>query len=502
MLSDAPPSPQETQEDRRVILRGASLAMAGFLIRPLSRVPFLLIIGHIYGEAQFGRYVFAVGLFEALAAFCRLGLKDNLFRFLAERPGSQPQVVAEALTIGVALSAVSAAVVMFAAPLIGGATHAAPMWRMLSELVCILPVFVATDLLFAATRFQRAVGYEVLGRSIVEPLMVTGGAFAFGLAGHGAQGLLIGYIAAQVVTLGMAALGVARRFPKTPEPLRVEVSQMRAMAARSLPTGIADCVGLGFNAASIVLIGNLVGEAALGVYGMALNIETALSKVRQAFDMVVVPVISASFAAAQSSKVIDQLQMVGRWILTAQLPLLAACLLFGGDILGLFGKSFQQGAPILGLLALAAVIDGVLNLAQAPLFLSRPKSNLGIAVVALALNLGIGAVLAPRLGVTGVGLGMVAALAVASLARQLIIRRQFGRSLLTRAFWRPLAAVLAAGSAASLILDLGPGTGRSHALAAAVLVIGYILVLALVDRQLRRWAVTWTMARLARWRSA
>ena len=42
--------------------------------------PFLFIVGRLYGQVQFGRYVFAVGLFEALASFCRLGLRDNLFR--------------------------------------------------------------------------------------------------------------------------------------------------------------------------------------------------------------------------------------------------------------------------------------------------------------------------------------------------------------------------------------------------------------------------------------
>ncbi|HEY3695287.1 lipopolysaccharide biosynthesis protein [Phenylobacterium sp.] len=501
-MSDAVTSPGDSQVDRKAIFRGAGLAMTGFLIRPLSRVPFLLIVGRIYGESQYGRYVFALGLFEALAAFCRLGLKDNLFRFLSEYPQSERQVLAEALAIGVSLSAIGAVLVAAVAPAVGDALHAAPMWRMLGVLVRILPVFVAADLLFAATRFQRAVGYEVVGRSIVEPLMVTAGAFAFGMAGFGAEGLLIGYMAAQAATLALAAVGVARRFPRSDAPFRFDAARMRTMAARSLPTGFADCVGLGFNAVGVLLIGNLIGEAALGVYGMALNLETALSKVRQAFDMVVVPIISQGVAAEKRSYVIDQLQMVGRSILTAQLPLLAVCVLFGADLLGLFGKGFQQGAPILALLALAAVIDGVLNLAQVPLFLSRPKSNLAIALVALAVNLGLGALLARRLGLPGVGLGVVVALAVAGTARQLMIRRLFGRSLLTPAFWKPLAATAGAASGAAVILALLPGTPANHGLAAASLVLGYGLLLAAVDRDLRNRALAWARTRLQPKRSA
>jgi len=472
--------------------------MAGFLIRPLSRVPFLFIIGRIYGQAQFGRYVFAVGVFEALAAFCRLGLRDNLFRFLAGAPNAQRQVLAEALAIALGLSAIAAVLVAAAAPILGEALHNAPMWRMLGALVLILPVFVATDLFFAATRFQRSVGYEVVGRSIVEPLMVTVGALALGLAGLGAKGLLIGYMAAQAVTLAIAVFGAARRLPSSREPLRLDLGRVRSMAATSLPTGLADCVSLGFNAVSVVLIGHLVGEAALGVYGMAMNLETALSKVRQAFDMVVVPIISQGVPAERRSYVIEHLRMVARSILTAQLPLLAACVLFGADILELFGKGFSTGAVILGLLALAAVIDGVLNLAQVPLFLSKPKSNLGIAVVALALNLGLGAMLAPRLGLPGVGLGVVAALAFAGVARQLMVKRLLGRSLLAPDLWRPIVATAGAAAAATVVLKALPNTAANHGLAAATLALGYLVLLGAVDHRLRRQALRWAKTTLRR----
>lgn len=481
--------------DRKAILRGAGLAMGGFLIRPMSRVPFLFIVGRIYGESEFGRYVFAVGLFEALAALCRLGLKDNLFRFLAEHPADPEQVLVEALVIAASLSAICALLVWIAAPLLGGALHAQPLWRMLGFLIPALPVFVATDLLFAAARFHRAVGYEVVGRSIIEPLMITTGAWAFGAAGIGAPGLLIAYIAAQVVALAVSGFGVSRCYAWSRPIAAPDITRMRTFALRSAPTGFSDCIGLGFNAAGIVLIGNLLGEAALGVFGMAQNLETALSKVRQAFDMIVVPVVSRGFAEQGEAYVIDQLRTIARYILTAQLPLLAISLVFGADIMGLFGESFRAGAPLLALLALAAVIDGVINLAQVPLFLSRPKINLGIAAAALGLNLSLGAFLTPRLGSVGVGVAIVAALTAAALARQVLVKRLFGRSLLTPLFWRPIGAVAGATAAAALILRFEPNTLRAHAAAAAGLAVGYLGLLGLFDPQLRRRAVAWIVSR-------
>jgi len=85
------------QAARPFILRSASLAMAGFLVRPLSRVPMLFIIAHMYGSAAFGQFVFAVALFEAAAAVARLGFRDTLFRFLAESPERPENVLADVL---------------------------------------------------------------------------------------------------------------------------------------------------------------------------------------------------------------------------------------------------------------------------------------------------------------------------------------------------------------------------------------------------------------------
>jgi O-antigen/teichoic acid export membrane protein len=485
-LTEANPALSDALQDRKTIFRGAGLALAGFLVRPLSRIPFLFIVGRIYGASEFGRYVFAVALFEAIAAFCRLGLKDTLFRFLAEHPDDQEEVLVEALVVGISLAVACAVVTAIGAPMIGTLLHKETLWRTLGFLAPALPVFVATDLLFAAARYHRAVSYEVVGRSLIEPLMVTLGALALGLMGVGARGLVFAYMGAQLTSLGVAILGVARRYHwkgGLPSPDRGRIA---SIAARSAPTGFADCIGLAFNATGAALVGNLVGDAALGVYGMAQNLETALSKVRQAFDMIVVPVVSQGFTEKGADYVVDQLRLIGRSILTAQLPLLAAFLLFGPDILGLFGKSFPSGATVLVLLALAAVIDGVGNLAQVPLFLSRPKVNLAIAGLALSLNLGLGFLLIPRFGAAGMGVAICCALVLTASLRQILVARRFGRSILDPALWRPIASVVAAGAAAELLMRFGPHFGAKPLVAALLLAAIYFGLVFATDPVLRK----------------
>ncbi|MEO6338612.1 MAG: oligosaccharide flippase family protein, partial [Caulobacteraceae bacterium] len=248
--------------------------MAGFLIRPLSRVPFLFIIGRIYGETAFGRLVFAVGVFEAAAAFARLGVRDNLFRFLAEASEDHEGVIVDCLALAGGLAVLTALVLAAGATLAPAYFGSADLWGAVRALAPLLPVFVLTDVMLAASRAQRTVGYEVAARSVVEPALLTLGAAALGLLGR-PSGLLEAYTVAQLASFGIAVLGVARRY-RWREFQWPRWSRMRRYAAISLPTGLADCMNLGFLTTGVVAVGQFSGPAALGVYGMAQNLETAL----------------------------------------------------------------------------------------------------------------------------------------------------------------------------------------------------------------------------------
>ena len=57
----------------------------------------------------------------------------------------------------------------------------ADLWAALRALAPLLPVFVLTDILLAASRAQRTVGYEVAARSVVEPALLTLSAAGLGL---------------------------------------------------------------------------------------------------------------------------------------------------------------------------------------------------------------------------------------------------------------------------------------------------------------------------------
>jgi len=457
--------------------------MAGFLVRPLSRVPFLFIVGRMYGDAAFGRLVFAVGLFEAAAAFARLGVRDTLFRFLAENADDPQGAIVDAAVLTTGLAVLTSAAVVAGTLLVPADLGSAELWSALRAIAPLLPVFVLTDVLLAATRSERAVVYEVTARSLVEPALVTLGAAALGAMGR-ASGLLEAYAVAQVAALTVAVVGVGRllSWRRLSWP---NWARMRRYAASSAPTGFADCMNLAFLATGTVAVGHFGGPAAVGVYGMALNLETALSKIRQAFDMIVVPVVSQSLAQ-RSAEVTAQLRDIGRWVLNAQLPVLAIFVLFGDLLLGLFGRDFAAGGTVLAWLGLAAVIDGALNLAQVPLYLQRPKTNFLIALLALALHAALSCVLVPRFGAVGAGISMSATLALAGIMRQAAARRLLGQWLVDLRMLRPVVAAGIGFGIAALIAALVERSIGGRLIGGAGFLVAYAVVAIALDADLRR----------------
>jgi O-antigen/teichoic acid export membrane protein len=130
----------------------------------------------------------------------------------------------------------------------------------------------------------------------------------------------------------------------------------------------------------------------------------------------------------------------GRWILSAQLPLVGALLLASGLILSLYGPGFRQGALWLALLGLAHGANSFAGLVETLIMIERPGLNLFNASVTIVVQLVTGVLLIPLLGVTGAALAMCAGFTIQGVLRFAEVRHVFGWSWPWSSLRRPLTA--------------------------------------------------------------
>jgi O-antigen/teichoic acid export membrane protein len=379
------------------------------------------LAGTLYGEAQFGIYTFCVTLVETAAGLALFGLKRSLFKFMSDSDAGghpMPQTIAN----GVALAVTTGLVVTVA--IAAGSPFLASLFRLpiaASTLLLLAPaimLIVVSDILLVVIRFTRQMRFEVLARSVAEPVTLTVVIFVVYHTGYRTQGLAIGYLMSLAVAAGSSALFFTRLFPAG-ACLRSALSwnEMRRLVHFSGPTAGYELFVALTDKVDVFLVTFFFPAEVVGIYGMARQFSTFTKKIRQGFDRILPPVLSQSAAVGDMTRVRDQLSMVTRWILSVQMLIILFFAFYGRDLLGLLGGSFSAGWLILMLLVSADAINGALGVSDLPFVYLRPRVNLYIGAVLLALSLVTNLWLIRALGPEGAALAVLVTYAVINAAR-------------------------------------------------------------------------------------
>lgn len=470
------------ETDTQDLVRGAGVNYLGYVARLGARAPFLLVAGVLYGEARFGEYVFGLAVVETAAALALFGLKRSLFKFMSEAT-ARHEPVDRALAHGVALATVAGTIATLAVAT--GAGSLAVWLRLPSAgttlllLTPTIPMIVTSDILLVAIRFTRQMRYEVMARSIAEPITLTATAALAYYVGAREHGLVIGYVASLSVAVLASIFFFARVFAlRTLLRVPLRWGEMRGLVSFSGPTAGYDLLILLGNQVDVFLVTYFFPAGVVGVYGMARQFSTFTKKIRQGFDRILAPVVSDGIAAGDMGRVGDQLALVARWILSVQILLILVFAFFGDEVLGLLGGTFAGGALTLTLLLIGDAVEGSLGVNEWPIIYLRPSMNLVVGATRLLLGVGTGIWLINAFGLEGAALSVVVTYVVVNAGRIGMNRRLFGITPLRLSLLKPLLAALPAAAATFLLLEQTASMPVIGALISLpILIGGYLTVL-------------------------
>jgi O-antigen/teichoic acid export membrane protein len=141
-----------------------------------------------------------------------------------------------------------------------------------------------------------------------------------------------------------------------------------------------------------------------------------------------------------------------RWLFTIGFPLCLVELLFGRDLLALFGPGFTSGASALAILALGQLVNlGTGTAAGVLAIIGRTRLSVLDSVLFLGLSVTLDLLLIPRWSIVGAAVANAVALAAVNLLRVVQVHRALRIVPYDRRFLRPLAAGLLAGALAWLL---------------------------------------------------
>ena len=402
------------------ISRSAGYAFSAQMVGAVLTAALTIFLGRQLSPGQYGAFAFAMSVIVIASLFSDLGISSSTGRFLAERR-DDPEAAADVFRTGLRLKLrfgliSSAALFALAGPICDTFGAGAALWPLRGLAVSLLAQSVFLLLLGAFIALGR-IRYNLListVESVVEVLasivLVLLGAAATGAA----FGQAIGYAAGLVVGLAVVkrAVGGLRYAPPRFMPAAKRGVSARRILAYARPLLLVEAAFRLFTSIDILLIAALVGGGApVAAFGLSMRLATFLDYPAAAVASAVAPRL-ASWREGHSD--IELFAESLRYLLIFQMLFTAPLVIWSPAIMHLlFGDKYPGAPAVLQTLAPFVYLAGIGQITTLGVnYLGEARRRVPFAIAMLAINIGIDAVLLPRIGIVAGAIGTSAAFAL------------------------------------------------------------------------------------------
>jgi len=509
------------------VARGGTLNLAGAAIASLAILGVTVLVTRGFSKVVAGAFFTATSAFIIVEALAGLGANVGLVYFIARLRSLReerriPAILRAAVIPVVAGSlAATAAMLLLAEPLArvllsghlghDGASPAAVAVS-LRALALALPFAALIDLFLGASR-----GYGDMRPTVLVDRVGRSGAQLLGIAvatAAGSAALLAPLWALPYVPAAVAAWLWLRRIrrhpssgrrsnlPDVPPELAALLAlstpvqpRRRAGSARAtqdgrsarrrlananprgfweftLPRALAGLASVTLQRLDIVLVAIMRGPAAAAVYTAATRFLVVGQFGNMAISMAAQPRFTELFAVGDTRNANVIYQVTTGWLILLTWPLYLLAVVYGPQVLAVFGRSYTAGGTvmvILGLTMLLATACGQVDMVL--ITTGRSTWSLFNGLLAVGVNVGVDIALIPKYGILGAAIGWAVAITVSNLVplcqlAAVIRLHPFGRGTVTAAALSTLSfcivplgmRALLGGGAISLVVGIAAGT--------------------------------------------
>ncbi|MGF0170846.1 oligosaccharide flippase family protein [Streptomyces sp. Marseille-Q5077] len=421
--------------------RGGWWGFLGSTVNAVFGYVLVALVTRGLGAYGAGAVFTCVAAFTILCNACKLGADTGLVRFvpgdLAITGGRKVGALLRSAVVPGALASTTAAAVLFLSP--GTATALLPSLApgdavtLVRLFAVFLPLATVTLILLGATQGHGTVipyvGVEQIGKPVLRVLI----AVPVLLLAPGVLSLAAAWLVPSLAGFLIAgfALRRCRRRSTGHVPVRQtvvrETATRRGFWAFAAPRAISSVFDISAVWLGVVLLSSLATSEEAGIYTAVGRVVIAATLLQLAIRLAVAPEISRLLALGDLAQASHLHRVSTRWIVLFSWPLLALLTSFPGTVLSLFGPEFEQGAGALVLLCLASAVNvGVGNAQTVLLMAGKSTWHLAVTGAAFAVQLSVGFLAIPRLGVLGAALSWGAATVVENVVAAVLVRRHPG----------------------------------------------------------------------------
>ena len=458
---DEPVGPKEDDTNVAKVARGAGISTAGQGIGRVIGYVTQVVIARLLGAQFYGFYTAGVALINGLQILSRFGMENGVVRYVAhyrehEDAARVRGTIMMALLFPVALSLILSAVLFFGAGFIAETgwlkENGTMMVGVLRAFAFVLPFFVFMSMTAWATQGFQTVTYAAYIQQLIRPglfLVFVGVCYVLGAK-------VFGVIAAYALAMFLAGLVglyyLRKLFPGLFDRRAETRFETKALFGVSIPMSITQGAQYLNNFSAILILGVFAAGAPVGIFNAAARTATFLTAVRFAFSGIFSPIISGLHARQDTEEMGRLYKDVSRWIFTGAFALFLVIVVFGPEVMGIFGEAFGAGVTALVIVAVAQLYSSSVGPAPRMLAMTDNQNFAMIATsVAAIAGVIVSFILIPRFEVLGAAIGMATAIIVENTGTMSAVKWRLGYWPVNVMWLKPLTAGAISGTVTYLL---------------------------------------------------
>ena len=458
---DEPVGPKDDDTYVAKVARGAGISTAGQGVGRVIGYVTQVVIARLLGAQFYGFYAAGVALINGLQILSRFGMENGVVRYVAhyrehEDAARVRGTIVMALLFPIALSLVLSAVLFFGAGFIADTgwlqENGTLMVGVLRGFAFVLPFFVFMSMTAWATQGFQTVTYAAYIQQLIRPglfLVFVGVCYVLGAK-------IFGVIAAYALAMFLAGLVglyyLRKLFPDLFDRRSETRFETKALFGVSIPMSITQGAQYLNNFSAILILGVFAAGAPVGIFNAAARTATFLTAVRFAFSGIFSPIISSLHARQDTEEMGRLYKDVSRWIFTGAFALFLVIVVFGPEVMGIFGEAFGAGVTALVIVAVAQLYSSSVGPAPRMLAMTDNQNFAMIATsVAAVTGVIVSFILIPRFEVLGAAIGMATAIIVENTGTMFAVKWRLGYWPVNVMWLKPLTAGAISGTVTYLL---------------------------------------------------
>ncbi len=378
-----------------------------------------VVIARTMGSSSYGHFAYAMTWLNILVLFAKMGLDTASIRFVAEYNGTEKWELMKGFVR-------RANQLSLVASLIVSLSTAVVIWLIREKLepelattfwiVClILPLQSLFRIRVAGLRGLKKVIKSQSAFLIVRPaILLIAVVCTFFVSRNllNATTVMAMNLAAFAGSLLLVAVYFKKAFPRNASEAKPDYMMSRWIRV-ALPMLFIHAMLQTHNQTDVLVIGFFLDSSSVGKYFAAKRITALVRFGLTAVNLIAAPLISELWHQGRKQELQRMLRLAAWGIFAFTLPVSLAVIVFGKQVLSFFGPDFSSAYWALVILTAGRIVFSLAGSLELIMHMTGHQNMSGVIVaVSVLVNISLGIVLIPAIGINGAAISMSVSLIV------------------------------------------------------------------------------------------